>query len=123
MEKIIFEEVGKRLKLAREKNKITLEEAGNKVGVHKSTILRWENGETEKIKLPMLETLANYYNVNPVWLAGYDVPMEKEASTTDFRYANHNGINIEGLDDNDIDEINRFVEFIRNKKKMKNEGK
>lgn len=121
MEKIIFEEVGKRLKLAREKNKITLEEAGNKVGVHKSTILRWENGETEKIKLPMLETLANYYNVNPVWLAGYDVPMEKETSTTDFRYANHNGINIEGLDDNDIDEINRFVEFIRNKKK--NEGK
>lgn len=123
MEKIIFEEVGKRLKLAREKNKITLEEAGNKVGVHKSTILRWENGETEKIKLPMLETLANYYNVNPVWLAGYDVPMEKETSTTDFRYANHNGINTEGLDDNDIEEINRFVEFIRNKKKMKNEGK
>lgn len=121
MEKIIFEEVGKRLKLAREKNKITLEEAGNKVGVHKSTILRWENGETEKIKLPMLETLANYYNVNPVWLAGYDVPMEKETSTTDFRYANHNGTNTEGLDDNDIDEINRFVEFIRNKKK--NEGK
>lgn len=122
MEKIIFEEVGKRLKLAREKNKITLEEAGNKVGVHKSTILRWENGETEKIKLPMLETLANYYNVNPVWLAGYDVPMEKEVSNNkDFRYANHNGINTEGLDDNDIEEINRFVEFIRNKKK--NEGK
>lgn len=42
-------------------------------------------------------------------------------STTNFRYANHNGINTEGLDDNDIEEINRFVEFIRNKKK--NEGK
>ena len=43
--------------------------------------------------------------------------MEKETPTTDFRYANHNGINTEGLDDNDIEEINRFVEFIRNKKK------
>lgn len=38
--------------------------------------MRWENGETEKIKLPIIETLAKYYNVNPVWLMGYDVPME-----------------------------------------------
>lgn len=77
MKKIIFEKVGKRLKEARERNKITLEEAGKKVDVHKSTVLRWENGETEKIKLPILETLADYYNVNPVWLAGFDVPMER----------------------------------------------
>ena len=46
--------------------------------VHKSTVLRWENGETEKIKLPIIETLASFYNVNPTWLMGYDVPMEKE---------------------------------------------
>ncbi len=77
MKKIIFEKVGKRLKEARERNKITLEEAGKKVDVHKSTVLRWENGETEKIKLPILETLADYYNVNPAWLAGFDVSMER----------------------------------------------
>lgn len=73
MKQIIFEKVGNRLKQAREENNITLEEAGLKVGVHKSTVLRWENGETEKIKLPILEALADYYNVNPVWLMGYDV--------------------------------------------------
>ncbi len=78
MEKIIFEKVGKRLKEARERKKITLEEAGKKVDVHKSTVLRWEKGETAKIKLPILETLADYYNVNSAWLAGFDVPMEKE---------------------------------------------
>lgn len=81
MKKIIFEKVGKRLKEARERNKITLEEAGKKVDVHKSTVLRWENGETEKIKLPILETLADYYNVNPAWLAGFDVPMERYLNT------------------------------------------
>lgn len=81
MKKIIFEKVGKRLKEARERNKITLEEAGKKVDVHKSTVLRWENGKTEKIKLPILETLADYYNVNPAWLAGFDVPMEKNLTT------------------------------------------
>ena len=76
MNKIIFEKVGARLKQARELRHITLEEAGKKVDVHKSTVLRWESGETEKIKLPIIETLASYYNVNPVWLMGYDVPME-----------------------------------------------
>ena len=43
---------------------------------------------------------------------------KKQFSTnTNFRYANHNGINTEGLDEKDIEEINRFVEFIKNKKK------
>ena len=77
MSKIIFEKVGARLKQARELRHITLEETGKKVDVHKSTVLRWENGETEKIKLPIIETLASYYNVNPMWLMGYDVPMER----------------------------------------------
>lgn len=84
MEKIIFENVGKRLKQAREMSHITLEEAGKKVDVHKSTVLRWENGETEKIKLPIIEILANYYNVNPVWLMGYDVSMDRNLKTDEL---------------------------------------
>lgn len=84
MNKIIFEKVGQRLKQAREAQRITLEEAGAKVDVHKSTVLRWENGETEKIKLPILETLASYYNVNPVWLMGYDVSMSREIKTDEL---------------------------------------
>lgn len=117
MEKIIFDKVGSRLKHARELRHITLEEAGKKVDVHKSTVLRWENGETEKIKLPILETLAEFYNVNPVWLMGYDVPMENEKEKNDFRYASHNGIDTEGLTEDEIKEINNFVEFIKNRKK------
>ena len=77
MSEIIFSKIGQRLKQARELKHITLEEAGKKVDVHKSTVLRWENGETEKIKIPILETLANLYNVNPSWLMGYNVPMER----------------------------------------------
>lgn len=67
-------ECAKRLKECREENHYTLEEIGNKIGVHKSTILRWENGETGKIKNPILKELAELYNVNIVWLMGYDVP-------------------------------------------------
>ena len=121
MEKIIFEKVGARLKQARELRHITLEEAGNRVGVHKSTVLRWENGETEKIKLPIIETLALFYNVNPIWLMGYDVSMEENNNSintnSDFRMASYDGIDTEGLDEDDIEEINRFVEFLKQKKK------
>lgn len=119
MDKIIFEKVGSRLKQARELRHITLEEAGKKVDVHKSTVLRWENGKTEKIKFPVIETLASYYNVNPVWLMGYDVPMEIPKKDSNVRQASHNGINTDGLDEKDIEEINSFVEYIRNRKKIK----
>ena len=44
MSEIIFSKIGQRLKQARELKHITLEEAGKKVDVHKSTVLRWENG-------------------------------------------------------------------------------
>lgn len=81
LKKIIYEKVGERLKLARESKSITLEFAGNLVGVHKSTVLRWENGETEKIKIPTIDALAKLYNVNPTWLMGYDVPMERNLPT------------------------------------------
>ena len=72
MEDIIFKEVGKRLKQARLNKHISLEEAGKVVDVHKSTILRWENGEIEKIKLPILKALSALYDVNLSWLLGYD---------------------------------------------------
>lgn len=122
MDKIIFEKVGKRLKHARELRHITLEDAGKKVDVHKSTVLRWENGETEKIKLPIIEILASYYRVNPVWLMGYDVPMEieSEKSDNDFRTASYNGIDVEGLDEDEIQHLNELAEFYRSKKKNNN---
>lgn len=40
-------------------------------------------------------------------------------TNSDFRFASYNGIDTDGLDENDIEEINRFVEFIKNKKKNK----
>ena len=73
---------------------------------------------TYEAKQDNVYALSMILNVDEAWLMGYDVPMEKETITNnDFRYANHNGINTDGLDENDIEEINRFVEFIKNKKK------
>ncbi len=42
----------------------------------KSTIYRYMNGEMSP-KITTIKYLAEYFNVNEVWLMGYDVPMER----------------------------------------------
>ena len=63
-----------RLKDCRVKSGRTLEQIGEIVGAHKTTVMRWEKGETERISLPTIQKLAQLYNVNPAWLMGASVP-------------------------------------------------
>ena len=42
----------------------TLEYVGKKLGVAKSTIMRWENGETSEIKFAQLKTLCSVLHLN-----------------------------------------------------------
>lgn len=78
-------EIGKKIKFARDKKNITLDDIALKVGVAKSTIQRYETGKIEKPKLPVLESIANAINVNPAWLIGKSEIMEpiKEFSQKD----------------------------------------
>lgn len=71
-----------RLKFCREQNNKTLEEIGTLLGVHKSTVSRWESGETDKISLATISTLANYYNVSEAWLSGKNVEMDTNRKKT-----------------------------------------
>ncbi len=73
-----------RLKHCRLTANETLEQIASLTGVHKSTVLRWENGETERIKMATIKLLASHYNVNPVWLMGVDVPMERNSQNNNI---------------------------------------
>lgn len=72
-----------------------------------TAIANWESGlnspdvDTVQLMCQIFEKDGNYF---------FDID-------NDFRYASYNGINTEGLTEDEIDEINRFVEFIKNKKK------
>lgn len=68
-----------RLKQCRLNAKETLEHIAQLTGVNKSTVLRWERGETDRIKITTISALATHYNVSPAWLLGADVPMEIES--------------------------------------------
>ena len=62
-------EIGKRIKQAREKCNKSQEELGKLLGLNKSTIQRYESGQVQRIKLPILENMSVILNVNPSWLA------------------------------------------------------
>lgn len=105
----------KKIKEARNEKKMTqkqLAEELTKKGrkTSNTAIANWESGlnspdvDTVQLMCEILEKDGNYF---------FD-------SNNDFRYASHNGINTDGLDEKDIEEINKFVEFIKNKKKNEN---
>lgn len=90
-----------------------------KTKLDKSLINKYLSG-VSNARQSKLTILADALDVNEVWLMGYDVSMErelKEEQNNDFRFASYNGVDTKDLDEEDIEEINRFIEFIRNKKK------
>lgn len=62
-------EIGVRIRQRRTELNMTQEELGNKLGLNKSTIQRYESGSIASIKLPVLQSIAKQLNVNPDWLA------------------------------------------------------
>lgn len=63
-------QLGQRLKFVREIKKISLEELASLVGLNKSTISRYERGEIDNPKLPVIQALGDALHVNPLWLIG-----------------------------------------------------
>lgn len=104
-----------RLKSAMDIRNIKQVELVEKTKLDKTLINKYLAG-VANARQKKLTILADALDVNEVWLMGYDVSMERDLKDN-FRYASNNGINTEGLDENDIEEINRFVEFIKNKKR------
>lgn len=62
--------LGSRIKQARNERDVTLDELASAVGLNKSTISRYERGEIESPKLPVIEAIGSNLHVNPSWLIG-----------------------------------------------------
>lgn len=59
---------GDKIKALRLKNKMTLEELGNRVGVGKSTVRKWEAGAIKNMGRDKVARLAKAFNVSPTYL-------------------------------------------------------
>ena len=62
--------IGKRIAASREVKGLTRKELALLIHVAASTISRYEKGEINKIKLPIIEAIARNLDVNPMWLIG-----------------------------------------------------
>lgn len=71
-------DLGEKIKELREKNDMTLEELGDRVGVGKSTVRKWETGEIANMRRDKIALVAHALNVSPSFLMGWD---EKDTET------------------------------------------
>ncbi len=100
---------GDRLKSCRLNRNLSLEEVASQVGISSRKLMFWENGHDYNMDFETSMKLAQLYDVDPNWLMGSVLSEYSPHRLTDK-------IDIEGLDEEDIEEINRFVEFLKNKK-------
>lgn len=102
---------GKRLKQLREDNDLRQEDVGKIVNVEKSTVSQWESGK----RTPDVETimkLADYFNVSIDYILGKtDIPTPIETIA-----AHHEG---EEWTEEELEEIEKFKEFVRMKRQQK----
>lgn len=101
-------ELGQYLKSVRDKLEYSIYDVNKLCGISPSYLSLMENGK-RKPSATILKKLAPIYNLD--YLNLY-----KKAGYLDLTQ-NFNNINIDGLDENDIEEINKFIEFLKNKKK------
>lgn len=73
------QKIGDRIKEKRERAGFSLQDVAEKLDVNRSSVLRWENGDTGKIKLPVIEKLAQILHTTPAYLMGWEDSEETAA--------------------------------------------
>lgn len=70
--------IGDRIKSRRNELNMTLEEVGNKVGVTRATIQRYENGTISNIPSDKIELISKALDITPAYIMGWDEPQTIE---------------------------------------------
>lgn len=100
---------------------MTMEELGNKVGVVKSTVMKWEKGAIKSMRKDKVSLLADALKVSPLWVIGLDDNeykktdveedfLVKETSTSELSKYFEN--NKSKLDDLNEDEQKKLIKLI-----------
>lgn len=106
-------ELIQKLQILMKKNNIkNISQLSRETNIPYTTLKSIFDGDVNDIRLSTSRKLADFFRIT------LDELLDDDISINDnFKYASYNGINMDELDENDIKEINRFVEFIKNKKK------
>lgn len=97
--------IGLRIEQRRKQLGFTLEFIADEIGVAKSTIMRYERGTIEKIKLPVIEAIARVLDVSPAWLCYKSDNMSRESLNDEKPLS----VSAEGLSDIKRDLIEKIM--------------
>lgn len=69
-------DIGSRIHQRRKELKMNADYIAERIGVSRSTVFRYENGDIEKVPTQVLEKLADILNTTPEFLMGWDDDVE-----------------------------------------------
>ena len=113
--------LGDRIKLARKLRGMTLDAVAREVGVHKSTIQRYEKNEYANPKLPVIESIARALSVNPSWLAGMssDMAAPGTAHPITVKLPDSLSLKLARLDGSDLVKVEAYTDGLLDQDKYK----
>lgn len=70
--------MGKRIKECREQAGLTQEELGEKLGLQRAAINKYEKGHVENMKRATIKRMADIFDVSPSWLMGFEEDYQED---------------------------------------------
>lgn len=120
---------GDRIKNLRINNKMTLEEVGEKIGVSKQTLYKYENNIITNIPSDKIEGLARVFNISPAVIMGWDKDDEQyyqDKEAAEYAEILHTRPEMRLLfsasreiSKEEMQEVVNYIEFIRSRHKNK----
>jgi len=113
-------DISEKIKTLRKQRKLTFEAVGRVVGVGKSTVRKWENGDIKNMRRDKIALLAQALGVTPGYLMGW----EDEDATQDIAQVENgiSGMNPEkargwkilskGFDKMPEEDLNRIIKML-----------
>ncbi len=102
-------DIPSRLKQKRKENKLTANYVAKKIGIAKSTLYRYENGDIDKMPIQILEKIAKIYRTSPMNLIGYEDDLEYELDDVIIQGTSYK------LNESQRKEVLLFIEFLLSK--------
>ena len=108
--------VGEKIKYLRESMNLTQTELGDRLGVKKNAVSKWECGRVEDIPTSKIKAMANLFGVKASYLIEDEEP-KKEVSDEDIQFALFGGK--DEITEKMYEEVKNFAAFLKQREGYK----
>ncbi|MFY0544722.1 helix-turn-helix domain-containing protein [Brevibacillus sp. H7] len=117
--------VGQRIRVLREKREWTQIQLAEKLGIHNTVLSRVESGEKKSVDDSLISKAADIFEVSTDFLLGKtdDPAPSKKKSERDPHDEHISFFDLEGLSEEEIEEVKKHIEFLRWRAKQVNARK